>query len=272
MANGTVTKIRRQQNGPWFSVSVDYHHKPKKVEMARNVILATGIKDILPDTPGIRENWGKGIYWCPWCDGHEHADQPLGLLGPLHKLAGMVRDMRTLNTDVVAFINGTDNNTMRNLADKEYPGWEEYLEQHNVTIEKRTITRIERVIKDSDEESKRRYKRGSKDNECGDKCSNRPSVPEFDLFDVHFSQGTPIRRAAFLAIFPTRQTSNIGAEAGVILVGGNPRLSIDNHTMMTNVPGIYAVGDASSYGATSIPFAMFSGKRAAISVHSSTLP
>jgi len=32
---------------------------------ARSIVLATGLRDILPSTPGIKENWGKGIFWCP---------------------------------------------------------------------------------------------------------------------------------------------------------------------------------------------------------------
>lgn len=38
---------------------------------ARKIVLGTGVVDDLPDTPGLKENFGKGIYWCPWCDGYE---------------------------------------------------------------------------------------------------------------------------------------------------------------------------------------------------------
>jgi thioredoxin reductase len=37
---------------------------------ARKIVLGTGLRDLLPDTPGLREAFGKGIYWCPWCDGY----------------------------------------------------------------------------------------------------------------------------------------------------------------------------------------------------------
>lgn len=38
---------------------------------ARKIVLGTGLRDDLPDTPGLKENFGKGIFWCPWCDGYE---------------------------------------------------------------------------------------------------------------------------------------------------------------------------------------------------------
>lgn len=36
--------------------------------ICRKVVLATGVKDVLPSIPGIDKVWGTGVYWCPWCD------------------------------------------------------------------------------------------------------------------------------------------------------------------------------------------------------------
>ena len=41
--------------------------------------------------------------------------------------------------------------------------------------------------------------------------------------------------------------------------------------MLTNVPGIYAVGDANSDEVTNVPHAIFSGKRAAVFCHGELL-
>ncbi|KAM7210798.1 hypothetical protein V8F06_013823 [Rhypophila decipiens] len=84
---------------------------------ARKVVLATGLRDIIPSTPGIVENWGKGMFWCPWCDGHEHADQPLGLLGSLDNVPGNVRELVTLNKDLIAFVKGTDREQISQVGD-----------------------------------------------------------------------------------------------------------------------------------------------------------
>ncbi|MFE6690924.1 hypothetical protein ACFVFQ_31190 [Streptomyces sp. NPDC057743] len=42
---------------------------------------ATGLRDKLPDIPGIRERWGRDLLHCPHCHGYEARDQPLGALG-----------------------------------------------------------------------------------------------------------------------------------------------------------------------------------------------
>lgn len=47
---------------------------------ARRLILATGVADILPDLPGLKERWGASVLHCPYCHGYEHRDRPLGVL------------------------------------------------------------------------------------------------------------------------------------------------------------------------------------------------
>ncbi|AAW46125.1 conserved hypothetical protein [Cryptococcus deneoformans JEC21] len=47
---------------------------------ARKVILATGLKDHLPDIAGVSEQWGKRIIHCIFCHGTETANQPFAFL------------------------------------------------------------------------------------------------------------------------------------------------------------------------------------------------
>ena len=47
---------------------------------AARLILAIGVVDELPDLPGLREGWGKGILHCPYCHGYEVAGKRLGVL------------------------------------------------------------------------------------------------------------------------------------------------------------------------------------------------
>jgi len=53
---------------------------------ARRLILATGVTDILPDVPGLKERWGATVLHCPYCHGYEVRDRPLGVLAN-HPLA-----------------------------------------------------------------------------------------------------------------------------------------------------------------------------------------
>jgi thioredoxin reductase len=48
---------------------------------ARRLLVATGLRDELPDLPGVRERWGRDVLHCPYCHGYEVRDQPLGVLG-----------------------------------------------------------------------------------------------------------------------------------------------------------------------------------------------
>ncbi|MEV7600569.1 NAD(P)/FAD-dependent oxidoreductase [Kitasatospora sp. NPDC089797] len=48
---------------------------------ARRVVVATGLRDGLPELPGLAERWGKDVLHCPYCHGWEVRDRPLGVLG-----------------------------------------------------------------------------------------------------------------------------------------------------------------------------------------------
>lgn len=46
---------------------------------ARKLVLATGVVDQLPEIPGFRELWARGVYHCPYCHGWEVRDLPLAV-------------------------------------------------------------------------------------------------------------------------------------------------------------------------------------------------
>ncbi|EHA51081.1 sulphydryl oxidase [Pyricularia oryzae 70-15] len=248
--NGTVTKIdgNDQQN---FAVTSTGFDNSTFTVRARKVVLATGLKDDLPETPGIWENWGKGMYWCPWCDGHEHADQPLGLLvAQFSDIPSSAREVMTLNPDLIGFANGTDTPDGRAKTEAKNPKFQTYMDLHKVRVDNRTIARIVR-LKD------------------GGDPAHDPSLstaPEYDLFSVEFTEGEPVQRAGFLLSYPEEQRSRIGPEAGVQIWGS--KLAVDQSKgYLTNVPGIYAIGDANSDNSTNVPHALYTGKRAAVFMH-----
>ncbi|KAH7027062.1 hypothetical protein B0J12DRAFT_745761 [Macrophomina phaseolina] len=255
--NGTVTSITASGNSSYtsFIVSSTSFNNTQETYLARKIVLGTGIRDLLPDTPGLQENWAQGIFWCPWCiagDGHEHADQSLGLIVPLEEAATTLQEVLTLNKDVIAFVNGTDTPEGRAAATEAFPQWEEYLALHNVKIENRTLASITRLKDGSDA-----YKYAD---------PSLPTVPEYDLFRVDFTEGEPVERAAFLVSFPKEQRSRVGADLGVTLYGERLYANQSNG-MLTNVPGVYAVGDANTDNSTNLPHALWSGKRAAVNLH-----
>ncbi|MGW1810174.1 NAD(P)/FAD-dependent oxidoreductase [Streptomyces sp. NPDC002078] len=47
---------------------------------ARQLVIATGLKDELPDVPGLAERFGRDVVHCPYCHGWEARDLPTGVL------------------------------------------------------------------------------------------------------------------------------------------------------------------------------------------------
>jgi thioredoxin reductase len=44
---------------------------------SKTIIIATGLKDVLPDIENISDYYGKSLFNCPYCDGWEMRDKPL---------------------------------------------------------------------------------------------------------------------------------------------------------------------------------------------------
>ena len=46
----------------------------------KRLLLAFGISDILPETPGLAQRWGTSVIHCPYCHGYEFSGRQLGVL------------------------------------------------------------------------------------------------------------------------------------------------------------------------------------------------
>jgi len=51
------------------------------VFLAKKLLFATGLKDIMPAIPGFSDCWGISILHCPYCHGYEVKGQKTGILG-----------------------------------------------------------------------------------------------------------------------------------------------------------------------------------------------
>jgi thioredoxin reductase len=70
---------------------------------ARRILVATGLRDELPDLPGVRERWGTDVLHCPYCHGYEVRDQPLGVLGSAPDSVQQALLVRQWSPDVTLF-------------------------------------------------------------------------------------------------------------------------------------------------------------------------
>jgi thioredoxin reductase len=68
---GRVQRISKRADGA-FDVDGD---------RALRVILATGVRDELPQIPGLSERWGQSVFHCPYCHGYELDRGPVAVVG-----------------------------------------------------------------------------------------------------------------------------------------------------------------------------------------------
>lgn len=73
---------------------------------ARGVVLATGVRDVLPDVPGLAELWGTGVFHCPYCHGWEVAGRPLAIYARGERALHLCRLIRGWTDDLVLFTDG----------------------------------------------------------------------------------------------------------------------------------------------------------------------
>ncbi|MDB6454251.1 NAD(P)/FAD-dependent oxidoreductase [Falsirhodobacter sp. 20TX0035] len=75
LLDGAATRIVREDEHFRITLGDGTEHA------AQRVVLAYGMRDDLPDLPGLVERWGVSVLHCPYCHGHELCQQPVGVLG-----------------------------------------------------------------------------------------------------------------------------------------------------------------------------------------------
>lgn len=83
-----------------FSVTTD----SGTVVTARRLVVASGAVDVLPEVPGLAEQWGRGAVHCPFCHGWEVRDRRIGVLVTTPFGAHHALMFRALSDDVTAFV------------------------------------------------------------------------------------------------------------------------------------------------------------------------
>ena len=102
---GRVDDVRRTAHAaPGFDVRL----ADGTVLRARRVLVATGLRDVLPDIPGLRERWGRDLLHCPYCHGYEVREQPLGVIGATPEAVMHAHLVRQWSPDVVLFTHTDD--------------------------------------------------------------------------------------------------------------------------------------------------------------------
>lgn len=92
-----------------------------KVYKAKKVILATGLKEILPNVQQINQFYGSSIFSCPFCDGWELRDRPLAIIAENIRAFHMTKIVYNWSKDLIVCTNGHQilSNEQKNILESK---------------------------------------------------------------------------------------------------------------------------------------------------------
>lgn len=122
---GRVTGIEKSGDGFSVTSGSGKHH-------ARRVVLAYGVRDTLPDIPGIEEHYGKTVHHCPDCDGYECRGRRIGVIGWSRGTVGLALKLLQWSDDVTIFTHGHERD------------WDE--EEQSKVLAERIALKDERIV------------------------------------------------------------------------------------------------------------------------------
>lgn len=113
--NDAVLDVQRKAKGFILSTQAGIVYE------ARKVLLATGVKDLMPAIKGFAECWGISVLHCPYCHGYEVRQTALGVLANGDMAYEMSKLIRHWSTDLTLFTNGPSTLTaeQRQLIDQK---------------------------------------------------------------------------------------------------------------------------------------------------------
>jgi thioredoxin reductase len=74
--------------------------------LAHRLVLACGVKDVLPDVERFDEHYGASVFHCPSCDGYEARDRHVVALGWDPHLVGFAETIKNWAASVTVVTNG----------------------------------------------------------------------------------------------------------------------------------------------------------------------
>ena len=92
---------------------------------AKKLLLATGIKDTMPDIKGFAECWGISVLHCPYCHGYEVKGEHIGLIGNGELAFDLCRMLSQWTQKLTLFTNGVS--TLTEVQTQK-------IRSHNITI------------------------------------------------------------------------------------------------------------------------------------------
>jgi thioredoxin reductase len=104
--------------------------QPGELFYSKKLIIATGLKDIMPDIKGFAECWGISVIHCPYCHGYEVKNEKTGILGNGDLGFELSRLISNWTKDLTIYTKGRSTLT---------PEQDEKLRKHSVSVVEKEI-------------------------------------------------------------------------------------------------------------------------------------
>jgi thioredoxin reductase len=219
-----VVSLRRTDAG--FTAEIG-RREPSGTATASAVLLATGLRETLPEVPNLRGYYGISLFSCAACDAWELQDRRLALIGESADLADRARLIARWTESLTVFTNGADVVTATEEAELAAAG---------VAVQRHPIVEL---------------------------VGERGRIEA-----VHLSDGTSIAiDGGFVRPEWETELSFLDGIRPAVDDAGN---LLTDRSGRTDVPGLYAAGDAATPGPQQLIVAAGAGARvAAVIVHDS---
>lgn len=195
---------------------------------SRMLLLATGLVDELPRIEGLLQFYGVTAHSCPYCDGWEHRDQALAVVGCSKDSADLALELLLWSKDVLLCTNGAPECGREVL---------EPMQRNGVRIVETPIKRLEGI---------------------GDRLER-----------IRFEDGSEIARAAIFFSPGQHQRSPLAEQLGCEFCEADGCIQCGKNAA-TNVPGVYAAGNATR-GVQLVIAAAAEGMEAAFAINTALL-
>ncbi|UXP31055.1 NAD(P)/FAD-dependent oxidoreductase [Reichenbachiella agarivorans] len=100
----------------------------------KKLVLATGIKDIMPDIKGFSECWGISVVHCPYCHGYEIRNKKTAIIANGDRAYHLVSLVNNLSKDITLLTSG-----IKEFEENQF----EKLQRHKIHIIEKKIVAIE---------------------------------------------------------------------------------------------------------------------------------
>jgi thioredoxin reductase len=179
------------------------HTSDGRTLSARRVLFATGLRDIIPEIPGLLDFYGTSIWHCPDCDGPSVEGLRLGVIGWGRQIAGLCMYLLTWTDRLTVLTHGRPPEMEENALDA--------LSRWEIPVRTEAIARLEG------------------DEEAG------------EVRRVVFEDGAALEVDAMFFHIAVGPGSTLAADLGC-RADEDGLLEIDREHR-TTVPGVFAAGD-----------------------------